>query len=110
MITEKRETLKNSVSHFLIDWHSFPIDYWWRKRYGVAFGSRAHREMNFIDMLIEWQEELELNQFNISNPNDGWTDEDYENLGLNGEKGEPLSQKEIDEDYENLDLTEFDKK
>ena len=101
------ETLKDSVEHFLLDWHLFPIDYWWRKRYHVAFGSSQHREMNFIDMFIEWSEELQINKFNAENPRDGWTEEDERNLGLLGGNGEPMTQGEIDEEYDNLDLSQF---
>ena len=35
----------------------YPVDVWWRRKYNVPFGSKVHREANFIDMMIEWEEE-----------------------------------------------------
>lgn len=49
------EELQDLIFKWNID---FPIDRWWRKSHSVAFNSKNHREMSFIDMFIEWQEEL----------------------------------------------------
>lgn len=114
--TEKNQepTLENSVDRFLFRWHDFPFDYWWRKRHGVAFGSSAHREMSFLDMYIEWREDLMITRALEKQGADeegGWTQEDYANIGLSSKNGSEvrLTQEEIDEDYENLNLEEFDK-
>ena len=113
--TEKNQppTLANSVDRFLFRWHDFLFDYWWRKRHGVAFGSSAHREMSFIDMYIEWREDMMITRTleKQDAEEDGWTQEDYANVGLSSGDGPEvrLTQKEIDEDYENLDLEQFDK-
>ena len=104
-----KRTIKDDVIHFIFRWHEFPLDYWWRKRYNIPFGSRKHREMNFIDIFIEYQEELLLRQ----------TQEEYENrqseledeaIGLPSSNAEivKMTEKEIDDDYENLELSEFD--
>ena len=60
MITQRKTTLNDEIDRFIFRWDEFIIDYWWRKRYNVAFGSSAHREMNFIDMLIEYREQLNM--------------------------------------------------
>ena len=52
----EQPNVEKEIEHYIFNWHSFPIDYWWRKKYNVPFGSRQHREQNFIDMLIEYQE------------------------------------------------------
>lgn len=101
--------LKDKVERFVFNWHRFPIDYWWRKKYGIPFGSKQHREMNFIDMLIEYREDLIINKAIAENN----TEQDrYENeiLGLTDDGNEiiKLSDSEISEDYENLDLSQFD--
>lgn len=105
---QRKIPLKEKVDRFIFDWHSFPIDFWWRKKYGVPFGSRQHREMNFIDMAIEFREELLMNR------NFGSVDEDYDDeiLGLKDfEKNTvDISDEEVDEDYDDLDLEQFDKK
>lgn len=93
------------VNHFLINWHKFTFDYWWRKKYNIAFGSPQHREMNFIDMFIEYKEEVLFNKY--LNEDDK---EENEDLGLNVEGSEvKLTQEEIDKDYDEMDLTQFNK-
>lgn len=107
----KRELkLEKRVDNFLSSWHQFPIDYWWRKRYHVSFGSPQHREMNFIDMYIEFQEEVAINR--AINHTDYDEDEaENEALGLvdTNKKVVKVTEKEIDEDFEKLDLSQFDK-
>ena len=49
------ESLQDLVLRWNID---FPIDRWWRKLHDVSFNSERHREISFIDMFIEWQEEI----------------------------------------------------
>ena len=116
MLTEpKQPTLKSSVDRFIFQWHNFPFDYWWRKRHGIAFGSAAHREMSFLDMYIEWREDLMITRALERHDEDGgWTEEDFENIGLSSKedmgKVVHLTQKEIEKDYEDLDLEQSDKK
>lgn len=90
--------IKDEVVEFIFNWHEFPFDYWWRKRYNIPFGSSAHREMNFIDMYIEYQEFLLLNKPESIEEEDCFnTDDDIVKM----------SEEEINDDYENLDLTKF---
>jgi len=107
----QKKTLKKEINNFLFEWHRFAIDYWWRKKYNIPFGSIQHREMNFIDMLIEYQEELSINKV-ISEENYNEEDEEDEALGLNDVNKKEiikLSEDEIEDDYENLDLKQFNK-
>lgn len=99
-----KNNIKDEIKRFIFNWHEFPFDYWWRKRYNIPFGSPTHREMNFIDMYIEYQEELLLND--IIEQED--IEEDID-LGINGKEVVKLSKQEIDDDYDNLDLSNFDK-
>lgn len=102
-----RITLKQSVNNFLYNWYQFPIDYWWRKKYNVPFGSSQHREMNFIDMYIEFQESVVVDR----TVNKIEYEDVDELLGLNVENNDTvkLTEKEIDNDFDNLDLSQFDK-
>lgn len=93
--------LQDEVKRFIFEWHHFPLDCWWRKKYNIPFGSRKHREMNFIDMYIEYQEGLLLIE-------EKYDDTDNYDTEIN-EKIVPMSKQEIDDDYDNLDLTNFDK-
>ena len=50
---KNNDDLRKSVDDFVNRWHSgFILDYWWRRKHNVAFGSPEHRRMNFIDMYI----------------------------------------------------------
>lgn len=106
---EKIKTIKDDIKNFILDWNSFPLDLWWRRKYKIPFGSQAHREMNFIDMSIEYQEELFFKELIEE---DKLKEEEKENhaLGLSSDKEVvKLTNEEIDNDYENLDLSQFDK-
>jgi hypothetical protein len=75
-----REDIRNYIIEFNI---RFPVDRWWRKKYNQSFNSFGHRESNFIDQLIEYEEEKLFDEL------------------VNAEKYEPntgdwLKQKEID--------------
>lgn len=95
---QKTSELRQKVINFIATWHSgFILDYWWRKKYNVPFGSLKHRSMNFIDMYIEYQEEIEIKNLRERAKK---SEEEYdENIHV--------SQEEIDEDYEKLNLEEF---
>ena len=90
---QNKLNLKSNVKDFVIDWNNkFPIDFWWRKKYNIPFGSKAHREANFIDMLIEFEEQKMMVE------NVGKTDDDFDN----DENFEVMNQDEIDEEYDKL--------
>lgn len=99
-LNNRNQELNQTVSNFLHRWHSdFLLDYWWRKKHNVAFGSPEHRAMNFIDMLIEYKEDEELRRMKEKIEKEEWED-----VG-----GVKVSQEEIDSDYESLDLQQFNK-
>lgn len=94
-------SLRESTERFISQWHNdFVLDYWWRKKYNIPFGSPQHKAMCPIDMLIEWQEEKRIKRMQKA-------EEEREMIDANGFM--PMSQKEIDEDYENIDLEQFNK-
>ena len=102
---QKANVLRTEVSNFLTRWHNdFILDYWWRKKHDVAFGSAAHREMNFIDMFIEYQEEVIIKRVQLKEQRK--EEEDW----LGKERLEnivQMSQQEIDDDYENIDIENY---
>lgn len=107
-LREKAEP-KQYVDNFILDWHQFPLDYWWRRKHNVPFGSQQHRDMNFIDMLVEYREEIVINRLVKKYKTEQERKENIE-LGLkDGQEVVQLSKEQIDDDYENLDLSQFDK-
>lgn len=103
---DKAQETQNSVDRFLFNWHDFPFDYWWRKKYHIPFGSSAHREMSFIDMYIEWREDMIVNR-----SLEQAEQQEEEELGMGSAPTNvvKMSQQEIEDDYENLDLENFNK-
>lgn len=98
LLEGKKNSVREEVDYFIFKWHEFPIDYWWRKKYNVPFGSRRHREMSFIDMLIEWREDLIMNKS---------IEEEKQTVDENVVQ---MTAEEIDDAYENLNLEDFDDK
>ena len=102
---QKANVLRTEVSNFLTRWHNdFILDYWWRKKHDIAFGSAAHREMNFIDMFIEYQEEVIIKRAQLNEQRkeeEDWLGKErFENMVQ-------MSQQEIDDDYENIDIENY---
>ena len=104
-----KRTIKDDIIHFIFRWHEFPLDYWWRKKYNIPFGSLKHREMNFIDIFIEYQEGVLLKQTQDEYEQEQSELED-EAISLPSSNTEivKMTEQEIDDDYENLELSEFD--
>lgn len=96
------------ISRFLDQWHKFFIDWWWRDKYKVPFGSTLHREQNFIDMAIEFLEERRIKQMR-----EAIRKREEEELYVHSpddDKVVKMTKEEIADEYDNLDLTQFDKK
>ena len=48
-----------SMKRFVQSWNiKYPIDHWWRVKHKVPFNSSRHRSMNFIDMKLEFIEDV----------------------------------------------------
>lgn len=46
------------IRRYVYDWNiRFPLDRWWREKHGIPFGSKEHRDANFIDILYEYTED-----------------------------------------------------
>ena len=95
---QKTINLIEQIDHFIMEWDSFVVDYWWRKRYNIPFGSKQHREMSFIDMAIEYREQIIF----VNSQKD-----EEDNVIDENENIVHMTDKEIDEDYEKLDLSNF---
>ena len=97
----REPTLNDSVDRFIFRWDEYIIDYWWRKKYNVAFGSSIHREMNFIDMLIEYREQIQMIRANRIK------EKEELSIGEEDDNVVQMTDEEIDEEYENLDLSKL---
>jgi len=49
----------DKIQKFVLWWNStYPIDYWWRQKYSIPFGSEKHQAQSILDMRIEFEEDL----------------------------------------------------
>lgn len=90
-------SLTTDIRNFIINWNNkFPIDYWWRKKYNIPFGSIDHKNMSMIDMKIDHEESkmiARLQMKKITNQED--VDE--------GDKLPPLTVEEENELFNNME-------
>lgn len=98
------------LKDFVIDWNTnFPIDRWWRKKYKIAFNSPEHREVSFLDMRIEWEEDI---LFEKIRKDDKYTlnsgDFMKDDRSMKDDKPETELQNEFEQEFKNMDLSQFD--
>lgn len=94
-----------NLRHFIIRWNDlYPIDFVWRKKYNIPFGSAEHRAVDFIDMLIDFEEAEMVKRF--LNPDDYYQDDD---TLPDGSKVVKLTKREVDVAFEELDVSQFNK-
>lgn len=83
---------------FIIKWNNtYPVDFLWRKKYGVAFGSPEHRQMSFLDMLFDLEEDKMMKEI-------------YDRNNKDNDESEDISKGLTDEEFDNVDITQFNKK
>lgn len=50
--------MTKSIRDNIIKWNiDFPVDRIWRKKHNLAFNSSGHREVSFLDMLFDIEED-----------------------------------------------------
>mgnify|MGYP000442049556 CR=1 FL=1 len=103
--------LKKEVKSYISNWNSlYPIDFWWRKKYDIPFGSEQHLQATFIQMFFDYEEEKLMNSILAKKSED--TDEEGFNFEKAQEKsgvGKNMSQEQIDDDFDNLDVSSYNK-
>jgi len=53
----------DAIRNFVQFWNTeYPIDYWWRQKYKIAFGSKAHKDQCVLDMRIEFEEDAMIKE------------------------------------------------
>lgn len=100
-------SLKADLKAFLIDWNNkYPIDFWWRKKYNIPFGSEAHLKANFLDMYADFLEEKMMNEF--IKKDDKKADEEFDLANPGAvKKVIKMSSEEIDNEFDNINLADF---
>lgn len=103
---------------FVREWNSkYPYDRWWRKKYNIPFGSKEHREANFIDMAIDFAEDMyyaKMKRIDVDEDIDEaekQVDELIESNTIKYNKEQPtiikMDKSEIDKEFDEIDISEF---
>lgn len=102
-----------NLRSIVIEWNNeFQVDYWWRKRYNIPFGSPQHKCMSFIEMTFEYVEFVEYRLIEIDQILESIRQTDIKNNELftqtsPGKEVIHMTKKEAAEEYDNLDLSQF---
>ena len=55
---DNNELSVEKIRQFVIYWNTtYPIDFWWRAKHSIAFGSKKHKAQSMLDMRIEFEED-----------------------------------------------------
>jgi hypothetical protein len=101
-------SLQDNLKSFIIKWNKkFPIDHWWRKKYNVPFGSKAHREMSLIDMMIDFEEDSMYEELRKQLKEERESSNFDDMPGLKSKSEIKLSEKEEIDEFNNIDLEQF---
>jgi len=47
------------MEDLVIKWNNrFPLDFWYRRKYGISFNSLEHRSISQLDVFFEYVEEI----------------------------------------------------
>lgn len=106
------------LRQFIIDWNvKYPIDYAWRKKYNIPFGSPEHLTMDFISMKFDLEEQNLWEEVLGDNPQEFREvikDSDIDKCGEEITKDAPdrdesrgMTKKEIDEAFDNINLDDY---
>lgn len=50
--------MENKIKDFVLRWNqSHPVDLWWRKKHNVAFMSKEHKSISFLQQAFEYHED-----------------------------------------------------
>lgn len=99
------------VKDFCYQWSvKYPIDRWWRNKHKVAFNSPQHRSVSFIDMRIEFEEDMIFRKGRLENnyiPNKGeWLKEDAL-FDDDSELTEEQRLAKYKKEFEEMDLSQY---
>jgi len=102
-----------NIKNFIFQWNStFPLDYRWRKKHNISFGSDKHLLMNQIDIYIDIQEDNLIKKYfkdkdkkekdlQIYRDTGNWLKKRNEDI--------KTSKKEIDKWFDDFDVSKLNK-
>lgn len=110
-----KDIMHLNIGKFIEEWNSrHPYDRWWRKKYNIPFGSKQHREASFIEMAIEYKEDLYFQKLANKEAEIDEIEREVDrmiagdaNTQKSAVKVVKMTKKELDTEFDNLDLSQF---
>lgn len=106
----KKSSLISNLKDFIIDWNrKYPIDRWYRKKYNIPFGSEEHKRVSFLNMRLEYEEDLLFFNLEKKRKESEIELEDYlmgKYLKRNKED-EEISEEELDDLFNSIDISKL---
>lgn len=104
----KQNKLKREITAYIVNWNRlYPIDYWWRRKYKIPFGSEEHRQATFIQMFFDYEEEKMMNSLLDKEKDEDEDSLDFDTLAKSSGVGKKMSQEQIDDDFDQLDVSRY---
>jgi len=98
----------DDLRKFILGWvNEWPIDRWWRKKHRIAFNSPKHRIACFIDMRMEFEEELIFRKYEVETKKEGYTYDPGAGSWLKPRKYKKMSTQEIDDTFDKINIREI---
>lgn len=104
------------LEKFIMRWNAqYPFDKYIRQKYNIMFGSEAHKQLNFINMAIEyWEDKIIARETQKSVDAEDkklWASilptETFPGQNQPANAVKKMSKKEIDQEFETLNLKDF---
>lgn len=103
--------MSSSAKKFVIEWNNkYPLDHWWRKKYNVPFGSTQHKEMTFLDMLIDFEEDRMFEEYKENVAKRLSANGDENDIIFKDKNVMKMTEEEEQKEFENLDISQFNEK
>lgn len=97
---------QEDFDRFVFDWNvKFPLDRWYRVKYGIRFNSKEHREVSFLDILFEYNEKQLYDRINKK---EDYTPNKGEFLKKKKRMEKRLTMDEVKREFEQIDLSKYD--
>lgn len=93
-------TLRETILKWNNSWH---YDFWWRQKYSVSFNSSQHRDVNQIDIKIEYLEFKMAEQAYLDARKNGEDAEEMKKTGQWIKERTNISQ----DVFEKIDISQF---
>lgn len=84
--------------------NALPIDLWWRREHKIAWSSKEHRAISFLQQMWEWLESESIKVMIEKRRNEFSKTGDEEIDSIGNDKIISMSQKDIDDEFDSLDI------